>query len=224
MSDEPEENPDASDEETEASASAEEGGAEEGGTGADAKKKKAPAKPAGPPPKCWFPSAHDHDLEALRGRLVQAGGPCTPDEVKVVPWGPKQVEGYVEVPAAKILAVCEWLRNDSHCRYDMLVCLSGMDYAKDDPQLAVIYHLLSVEQNRRAQIRTWVPRSDPTLDTVESVWPAANWHERETWDLMGIAFRGHSDLRRILCPEDWVGHPLRKDYEFPKEYHGISCV
>lgn len=181
-------------------------------------------KPAPPNPKFWEPAPWDHDLQALARRLTKPHGPCTADELKVVAWGPKQVEGYIDVPAAKILEVCRTLREDAECRYDIAMCISGVDYSNDDPQLAVIYHLLSVEKNQRAQIRTWVPKSDPTLDTVESIWPAANWHERETYDLVGIVFRNHSDLRRILCPEDWIGFPLRKNYEFPKEYHGISCV
>lgn len=182
--------------------------------------KGAPAKT----PAQWLPSKWDHDLEQLKSRLVRPNGPCLHDEIKVVAFGPKQVEGYLDVPASKILSICEILKDDPECRYDLLMCLSGVDYSKDDEKLAVIYHLLSIERNRRAQIRTWITKADPTIDTVESVWPAANWHERETYDLVGIIFKNHSDLRRILCPEDWVGFPLRKDYEFPKEYHGISCV
>ncbi|MFN0205980.1 MAG: NADH-quinone oxidoreductase subunit C [Planctomycetota bacterium] len=182
--------------------------------------KGAPAKT----PAQWLPSKWDHDLELLKSRLVRPNGPCTHEEVQIVAWGPKQVEGFLDVPASKILSICELLRDDSECRYDLLMCMSGVDYSKDDERLAVIYHLLSVERNRRAQIRTWITKADPTIDTVESVWPAANWHERETYDLVGIQFNNHSDLRRILCPEDWVGFALRKDYEFPKEYHGISCV
>lgn len=188
------------------------------------KKEPAPGKEPAKTPHHWLPSAWDHSLEKLAARLTQAGGPCIASDIKIVPWGPKQCEGYVEVPAAKILEVCRTLRDDAECKYEINMCISGVDYSKDDDKLAVIYHLLSVERNQRCQIRTWVPKSDPTLETVESVWPAANWHERETYDLVGIIFRGHSDLRRILCPEDWVGFPLRKDYEFPKEYHGISCV
>ena len=176
------------------------------------------------PPKSWFPKQYDHDLEHLRSRLAKPRGPCEAPELKVIPWGPKQVEGYVEIPAAKIEAVCKALRDDLECKYDILLCISGVDYSKDDPNVAVIYHLLSIEKNRRAQIRAWIPKNACEIDTVEGIWAAANFHERETYDLMGIVFRGHSDLRRILLPEDWVGFPLRKDYEFPKEYHGISCV
>jgi NADH-quinone oxidoreductase subunit C len=176
------------------------------------------------PPKSWFATKFDQDLDKLRARLVKPHGPCDPDEAVVVPWGPKQVEGFVDVPAAKILDVCRVLRDDPELRFEILMCISGVDYSKDDERVAVLYHVLSVSRNMRAQIRAWIPKKDCVLDTVESIWPAANWHERETYDLMGVVFRNHSDLRRILCPEDWVGFPLRKDYEFPKEYHGISCV
>lgn len=175
-------------------------------------------------PRAWLAASWDQSLEKLAARLTRPSGPCAKEEIVIIPWGPKQVEGYIDVPAARIIDICKILREDPNYKFEICMCISGVDYSKDDDKLAVIYHLLSVTNNRRAQIRAWVPKSDPTIDTVESVWPAANWHERETYDLVGINFRGHSDLRRILCPEDWVGFPLRKDYEFPKEYHGISAV
>ena len=88
----------------------------------------------------------------------------------------------------------------------------------------VVYHMLSTIKNHRFVVKLRLPHVDePAAPTLTSVYPAADWHERETWDLVGIRFEGHPDLRRILCCEDWVGHPLRKDYVFPKEYHGISA-
>jgi NADH-quinone oxidoreductase subunit C len=176
------------------------------------------------PAKSWFPTKFDHDLEHLRSRLAKPKGPCDPASLAVIPWGPKQVEGYVDFPAADVVAVCKTLRDDPECNYEILMCVSAVDYKKEDERVAMIYHLLSIKNNKRAQVRAWIPKSACEIDTVESIWPAANWHERETYDLMGVVFKNHSDLRRILCPEDWVGFPLRKDYEFPKEYHGISCV
>jgi len=73
-------------------------------------------------------------------------------------------------------------------------------------------------------VRVVTDRNDPVISSVAHVWPAADWHEREAFDLMGIRFSGHPDLRRILCPDDWEGHPLRKDYDFPLEYHGIPAT
>ncbi|MBI3818632.1 MAG: NADH-quinone oxidoreductase subunit C [Planctomycetes bacterium] len=175
-------------------------------------------------PRHWLPSPWDHSLEKLKATLSSPGGPCDANDLKIVPWGAKQCEGYIDVPAAKIADICKVLRDDPDCRYEIVMCISGVDYSKEDDKLAIIYHLLSVANNQRAQIRAWVPKAAPEIDTVEGVWAAANWHERETYDFFGVVFRGHSDLRRILCPEDWVGFPLLKDYEFPKEYHGISCV
>jgi NADH-quinone oxidoreductase subunit C len=111
----------------------------------------------------------------------------------------------------------------------MLRCISSLDLVSED-KLACVYDLMSVgtdplgelvRQTTEFAVRVVVERTDPVIPSVADVWPAADWHEREAYDLMGITFSGHPDLRRILCPEDWVGHPLRKDYEFPLEYHGI---
>jgi len=92
----------------------------------------------------------------------------------------------------------------------------------------VLYHLSSMIHRHRLMIRVVLPRwkdgaqgSLPEVPTVSHLWRTADWHEREGYDLMGVYFTGHADLRRILCPEDWAGHPLRKDYQMPEEYHGI---
>ena len=89
-----------------------------------------------------------------------------------------------------------------------------MGSGKDDPTSLIT---TTVE----FAIRVVVDRNDPVIPSVADIWPTADWHEREAYDLMGIRFSNHPDLRRILCPDDWEGHPLRKDYEFPLEYHGI---
>jgi NADH-quinone oxidoreductase subunit C len=97
----------------------------------------------------------------------------------------------------------------------MLVDLTAVDYLGETPRFEVVYHLLSLKHNHRVRIKARVLESAPEIDTVISVWPAAGWMEREVWDLYGIRFRGHPDLRRILLYEEFEGHPLRKDY--PKE-------
>jgi len=120
----------------------------------------------------------------------------------------------------------------------MLNCITGIDYFEPDPKKAakspwkphieVVYHLSSIPHKHTIVVKVKVPRwkNDvegelPELPTVSHVWRTADWHEREVYDLVGVQFVGHPNLRRILCPEDWVGYPLRKDYEMPLEYHGM---
>ncbi len=117
-----------------------------------------------------------------------------------------------------VLPVCRWLRSDSELEFDLLSCVSGTDDTKD---LWVVYHLYSIPRNHRAVFKVNVGRESPSVESVVPVWSTADWHERETYDMYGIRFDNHPDLRRILLPEDWPGYPLRKDYEFPDEYQGI---
>ncbi len=98
---------------------------------------------------------------------------------------------------------------------DHLELLGGVDY-KD--RIEVVYVLYSMKHRHRYTLKCRLSRENPIVPTVESVWGVANWHERETFDMLGVVFEGHSDLRRILCPDDWEGYPLRKDYEPPKIY------
>jgi NADH-quinone oxidoreductase subunit C len=116
--------------------------------------------------------------------------------------------------------LAEFLRHDADLSFDWLGCLSAVDYVADD-QLCAVYELYSMEHKHWFCIKVFVDRADPRIASVMDLWPAADWHEREAFDMMGIVFEGHRDLRRILLPEDWVGFPLRKDYIFPREYHGI---
>jgi NADH-quinone oxidoreductase subunit C len=105
---------------------------------------------------------------------------------------------------------------------DNLMCLSGVDYPKEaPPRMEVVYHLFSYRHLHTFALKVQLPRESPALPTVESVWGVANWHEREAWDLFGIVFTGHSDMRRILLPDDWEGHPLRKDWQDPEYYNGL---
>ncbi len=117
-------------------------------------------------------------------------------------------------------AIAEFLRGDDSLAFDFLACLTAVDYVADN-QLCGVYDLYSTEHRHWFAVKVYVDRADPHIPSVMDLWPAANWHEREAYDLMGITFDRHRDLRRILLPEDWVGHPLRKDYVFPREYHGI---
>jgi NADH-quinone oxidoreductase subunit C len=124
------------------------------------------------------------------------------------------------VPAAAIKEVCLQLRDAGPFKFDTLMCLSGMDYA--DGNLGVVYHLFSMTHKHKATVKVIVPKADPHVETVEKVWRAADWHEREAYDLVGVIFDNHRDLRRILCPYDWEGHPLQKDYETPEYYNGMK--
>jgi len=151
---------------------------------------------------------------------------------------PDAIDPYVVVDAGDIVEVCRFLRDDPRLQFDMLNCISGVDYCEPDPakaakagfepHLEVVYHTSSFVKRHRFVVKVILPRWKdniegqlPEVPSVTSVWPAADWHERETYDLVGIRFIGHPDLRRILLAEDWEGHPLRKDYIFPLEYHGI---
>jgi len=129
-------------------------------------------------------------------------------------------EPFFFADADKIDVICMFLRDEESLQFDNLSCLSGVDYDKDN--LAVVYHLISYVHNHRLVLKTLAPKSNPVVKTVTDVWAAANWHEREAYDLIGINFEGHPDLRRILLPEDWEGHPLRKDYKVPEFYRGMK--
>jgi NADH-quinone oxidoreductase subunit C len=148
------------------------------------------------------------------------------------------IDPWVAVDAADLMAVCHFLRDDARLRFDMLNSISGVDYLEPDPKKApkagfdphteVVYHLSSLPHRHRFVLKVMLPRwkddkagALPEVPSVTSLWATADWHEREVYDLSGIWFTGHPDLTRILLSEDWVGHPLRKDYEFPLEYHGI---
>ena len=119
--------------------------------------------------------------------------------------------------------IAEFLRTDPELAFDWLGCLTAVDYVADN-QLAAVYDLRSMQHAHWFAVKVYVDRNNAKIPSVMDLWLAADWHEREAYDLMGIEFEGHADLRRILCPEDWVGHPLRKDYIFPRQYHDIPCT
>lgn len=148
------------------------------------------------------------------------------------------LDPWVEVAPSSIVEVCTYLRDQKDLQFNFLNCISGVDYFEGDPKKAakvewkphteVVYHLWSLTHKHSLVLKVILPRwkddvvgEIPEVPSVAGVWATADWHEREVYDLSGIRFLGHPNLVRILCPEDWVGHPLRKDYEMPLEYHGI---
>ena len=119
------------------------------------------------------------------------------------------------VAADRLVETMRFLRDDSALAFDMLTDLCAVDYLPRSPRFEVVYHLYSVAKNHRLRVKVRVGAEAPSVPSVVSLWPSANWMEREVWDLYGIRFEGHPDLRRILLYDEFEGHPLRKDY--PKE-------
>ncbi|MBN1678762.1 MAG: NADH-quinone oxidoreductase subunit C [Anaerolineae bacterium] len=116
------------------------------------------------------------------------------------------------VDAAYIVDICRFCRDTEELGFNLLSDITGIDYHPQQPRFAVAYHLYSLIHNQSLRLKVLLPDDDPTVASVTGVYPAANWFEREIFDLMGITFTDHPDLRRLLMPEDWDGHPLRKDY------------
>jgi len=128
---------------------------------------------------------------------------------------------HVVVKAQRLTTVTALLRTDWRLRFDLLRCLSSIDWpAKNSIELS--YELISTSLGHAFAVKVMLDRANPQVESVSGVWPAAEWHEREAFDLMGVTFLHHPDLRRILLPEDWAGHPLRKDYPYPVEYKGLK--
>lgn len=148
------------------------------------------------------------------------------------------IDPWIEVSSGALLEIGTYLRDADQLRFEMLNCITAVDYCEPDekkakktgwdPHIELVYHLSSISLKHTLVLKVQLPRwkNDqegqlPEVPSVVDVWRTADWHEREVYDLSGIRFVGHPNLRRILCPEDWVGYPLRKDYEMPLEYHGI---
>jgi NADH-quinone oxidoreductase subunit C len=132
--------------------------------------------------------------------------------------GDAVVDPFIVVTPQVIRALALFLRDDEGMKFDFLSCLSGVDRKGT---FEVVYHLASMTLKHKLVVKVSVPADRPEVPTVESVWKSANWHEREAYDLFGIVFTEHPDLRRILLPYDWEGYPLRKDYEVPEFYNGM---
>jgi NADH-quinone oxidoreductase subunit C len=132
------------------------------------------------------------DSDAVRGGKLQ--------------WG----EVTLEIAAAKIASICGFLKYDQS--FVRLSTVTAVDRYPAEPRFEMVYHLHSIDRNLRLRLKAMLPGTDPTIESVTGVWRGANWYEREVFDLFGVRFLNHPDLRRILMPDDWEGYPLRKDY------------
>lgn len=138
----------------------------------------------------------------------------------VLEFNAEALDPFIQIKPEKIYDVAVFLSEDPELDLKALMCLSGIDYGAD-ANLGVVYNLHSIQQKHKITLRVDLSRENPKLPSVETVWRTADWHEREAFDLYGIHFEGHRDLRRILCPDDWEGYPMRKDYVVQEYYHGV---
>lgn len=151
------------------------------------------------------------DLEQLKDR---------PAVARLLSWNAVAVQGAkldrvelsVYIDRAFIREACSILRDDAEMRFNFLSDLTCVDWYPNEPRFEVVYHLLSMPRKDRVRLKVKLAGDDPNVESITSVWPGANFFEREVFDLFGIRFQGHPYLRRLLMPEDWQGHPLRKDY------------
>jgi len=151
------------------------------------------------------------NLEELKGHPAVA---C------LLAWNPSSVEGVkydrdemsIYVERGSIREVCALLKENPTCPFNFLSDITCVDWYPSEPRFEVIYHLLSMLKKERVRLKVRLNGGSPTLESLTSLWPGANYFEREVFDLFGVRFTGHPYLRRILMPEDWEGHPLRKDY------------
>jgi NADH-quinone oxidoreductase subunit C len=143
---------------------------------------------------------------------------------------PQDLMPYLVIQTNAIAEVCRELHQNEQTYFDFLACQTGIDNGPEAGTLEVVYNLYSIPYNHQLCLKVTVARNNsaeeplPTVPTVCTIWRTADWHEREIFDLVGIQFAGHPDMRRILCAADWVGHPLRKDYEAQEYYHGIPVA
>jgi NADH-quinone oxidoreductase subunit C len=166
----------------------------------------------------WYDEVHDRLAE-----LVDGGAPGAIEKV-VVDRG--EITFFIRREA--LLSAVKHLRDDDKLRFEFCSSVSGVHYPHDSGrELHVVYHLLSMSYRRRLRLEVTTPDDDRHIPSIVSVYPTADWHERETWDFFGVIFDGHPALTRILMPDDWIGHPLRKDYaigKIPVQFKGASNV
>jgi NADH-quinone oxidoreductase subunit C len=136
---------------------------------------------------------------------------------------PPKKDPYCTVAVDRFTEVCRFLKEDPELSFDFLQDITATDHPKDGI-IKVVYHFYSYRHRHMFVAKVHAVRAKPEIDTLDPLWKAANWMEREVFDLYGVTFRGHPDLRRVLLPDDWVGHPLRKDYQEAGGYQDISNV
>jgi NADH-quinone oxidoreductase subunit C len=143
-----------------------------------------------------------------------------PALARLLSWNPETVENVrydrdeitIWVHRSAIREACALLRDDASCPFSFLSDVTCLDWYPSEPRFEVVYHLLSMQRKERVRLKVKLDGDSPVLESITSVWPAANYFEREIFDLFGVRFTGHPYLRRLLMPEDWEGYPLRKDY------------
>jgi NADH-quinone oxidoreductase subunit C len=143
-----------------------------------------------------------------------------PAVARLLAWNPSAIEGIkfdreemtIYVDRGHLREACALLRDDPGCAFNFLSDVTCVDWFPAEPRFELIYHLLSMSKKERVRLKVRLESASPAVESLMPVWPAANFFEREVFDLFGIRFTGHPYLRRLLMPEDWEGHPLRKDY------------
>jgi NADH-quinone oxidoreductase subunit C len=162
-------------------------------------------------------SAFEHIVVAIKGKFG--------DEI-FQSVSPDSAQPYVELKKDYLLEVCAFLYREPLFYFDFLNCITALDNGPETGTIELWYHLSSIPNEKSFVIKVTVPRGDenqlPEIDSLTPIWKTADWHEREAYDLIGVKFNQHPDLRRILLPADWQGYPLRKDYQEQENYHGIK--
>ena len=136
---------------------------------------------------------------------------------------PANKDPFLVVAAGDLVEICRFAKEDAELAFDCLMNLSSVDWPKKN-QIEVVYHLWSYSKRHTFVLKVLLDRAQPQVASIESVWKSADWLEREQFDLMGVQFEGHPDLRRIMMPDDWVGNPLRKDYAEQPQWHNITTT
>jgi len=167
----------------------------------------------------WFDEVVDILVELLQGEGID---PDAAIEKVVVDRG----ELTLFIVREHLRQIAQWLRDDQDLRFELCLGVSGVHFPNDEGrELHAVYHLVSLTHSRQLRLEVVAPDADPHVPTLVDIYPGNDWHERETWDLMGIVFDGHPSLARTAMPDDWVGHPQRKDYPLggiPVEYKGAT--